>query len=203
MFGNFSGGAANDIEKGYRYCAPDGDTARYERPYRPDKLFQYPRRGLPRQVVCRHQQYIEAVAAKIDAEIQRIITEAYQRAKQLLTENIEKLKFIAEFLIKNEVMDADQFKRTMESTPTFEELEEIAAEKKRRRAEANREKARRDADSGLLAAVMLKTPGRTPRPIKRGIDNARGAAPRKTTSKILIRFYLLYSNSRKSSDLRL
>ena len=32
-------------------------------------------------------------------------------------------------------------------------------------------------NSGLLAAVMLKTPGRTPpRPIKRGIVNASGAA---------------------------
>ncbi|HHT54604.1 MAG TPA: ATP-dependent zinc metalloprotease FtsH [Clostridiales bacterium] len=167
MFGNFSGGAANDIEK-----ATDIARRMVTQLGMSDLIgpINYSNtRGevfLGRSFVDTNS-ISEAVAAKIDAEIQRIITEAYQRAKQLLTENIEKLKFIAEFLIKNEVMDADQFKRTMESTPTFEELEEIAAEKKRRRAEANREKARRDAEQRALGGGDAENSGQnTPPPDK-------------------------------------
>ncbi len=84
------------------------------------------------------QDYSDATAAAIDNEIHRIISDAYELAKKLLAEHRDKLDFIAEFLVKNELMDGDQFKAVMENdTPTIEEIEEIAAEKKRKSAEAN------------------------------------------------------------------
>ena len=47
-----------------------------------------------------------------------------------LNENMDKLVFIAEYLICHEIMDEDQFKHVMETdAPTVEELESIAAEK--------------------------------------------------------------------------
>ena len=62
----------------------------------------------------------------------------------MLTENKAKLEFVAEYLFTHEVMDGDQFKCAMEADePTVEALEEIAAEKKRKSAEAN---ARRRAE---------------------------------------------------------
>ena len=86
------------------------------------------------------QDYSDNTAAKIDTEIHDIITEAYDKAKQILTDNMEKLHFIAQFLIKNEIMDGEQFAAAMEGNPTFEELEEMTESKKRRSREENDKK---------------------------------------------------------------
>ncbi|MBQ8552155.1 MAG: ATP-dependent zinc metalloprotease FtsH [Clostridia bacterium] len=100
------------------------------------------------------KNYSDDTAALIDSEIKRIINAAYDTAMKILSENVDKLHFVAEFLMKNEVMDADQFNAAMEGNPTVEELEEMAAEKKRKsereneaRAKANEEeRARREAE---------------------------------------------------------
>ena len=89
------------------------------------------------------QDYSDETASKIDAEIHAIITEAYNRAKQILTDNIDKLHFIAEFLLKNEIMDGEQFKAAMEGTPTFEELEEMTEAKRRKSREENEERRKK------------------------------------------------------------
>ncbi len=84
------------------------------------------------------QDYSDATAAAIDNEIHRIISDAYELSKKLLSEHRDKLDFIAEFLVKNELMDGDQFKAVMENdNPTIEEIEEIVEAKKRASAEAN------------------------------------------------------------------
>ncbi len=83
------------------------------------------------------QDYSDDTAAKIDSEIHNIITEAYNNAKRILNENMDKLHFIAEFLVKNEIMDGEQFEAAMSGNPTFEDLEEMSAAKKRRSREEN------------------------------------------------------------------
>ena len=83
------------------------------------------------------QDYSDETAAKIDAEIHAIITNSYNNAKQILTDNIDKLHFIAKFLLKNEIMDGEQFTAAMEGNPTFEELEEMTEAKKRKSREEN------------------------------------------------------------------
>ena len=92
------------------------------------------------------QDYSDETAAKIDAEIHAIITESYDRAKQILNDNIDKLHFIAEFLVKNEIMDGEQFKAAMEGTPTFEELEEMTAAKQRKSREENEERRKKQEE---------------------------------------------------------
>ena len=78
------------------------------------------------------QDYSEEIAAQIDSEIHEIIATAYDKAKAILNEHIDKLHFIAEYLVKNEVMDADQFKAVMERDElTIEEIELIAENKKK------------------------------------------------------------------------
>ncbi|MGN1387724.1 MAG: ATP-dependent zinc metalloprotease FtsH [Bacillus sp. (in: firmicutes)] len=56
------------------------------------------------------QNYSDAIAYEIDLEIQRIIKECYARAKQILTENRDKLDLIATTLLDVETLDADQIK---------------------------------------------------------------------------------------------
>ena len=78
------------------------------------------------------QDYSEEIAAQIDSEIHEIIANAYDKAKEILNEHIDKLHFIAEYLVKNEIMDADQFRAVMERDElTIEEIELIAENKKK------------------------------------------------------------------------
>lgn len=57
--------------------------------------------------------YSEKVAAEIDEEVSRIIHEAYAEAERKLKEHMDQLCAVAEFLIENEKMDSEQFKRLM------------------------------------------------------------------------------------------
>src|SRR5262249_36096875 len=65
----------------------------------------------------RHQDYSEATALKIDAEIKRIVTEQYERAQRTLTDNREVLNRVAEALLEYEVLDADQLNALVEGRP--------------------------------------------------------------------------------------
>jgi cell division protease FtsH len=65
----------------------------------------------------RHQDYSEATALKIDAEIKRIVTEQYDRATKLLTEQRPVLVRIAEALLEHEVLDAPQLKQLIAGEP--------------------------------------------------------------------------------------
>lgn len=98
--------------------------------------------------------YSEKTAAEIDSEIKRIIDEAYERCEMILSEHRDKLEFVAQYLLKHETMDGDQFEAAMSGDPTFEELEEINAEKRRkseeenkRREELEEEARKRDAEA--------------------------------------------------------
>ncbi len=84
------------------------------------------------------RNYSEKIAAEIDDEIRRLIDEAYESALSMLTEHREKLEFIAEFLLRYETMDGDQFLAAMEAeSPSFEEIAAIEEEKKRKNEEAD------------------------------------------------------------------
>jgi cell division protease FtsH len=65
----------------------------------------------------RHQDYSEATALKIDAEIKRIVTEQYERAQRTLADNREILNRVAEALLEHEVLDAEQLKALVEGRP--------------------------------------------------------------------------------------
>ncbi|MBM4765295.1 ATP-dependent zinc metalloprotease FtsH [Bacillus sp. B15-48] len=56
------------------------------------------------------QNYSDAIAYDIDLEIQRIIKESYARAKQILTDNRDKLDIIAKTLLDVETLDAEQIR---------------------------------------------------------------------------------------------
>ena len=60
------------------------------------------------------QNYSDAIAYEIDLETQRIIREAYERCKQILTENREKLDLIAKTLLEEETLDREQIKSLYE-----------------------------------------------------------------------------------------
>lgn len=144
-FGDFSGGASNDIQRAtsiahsmvtqlgmsdelgpIRYGTSHGDDIFLGRDF------------------ASQPDYSDETAAKIDAEVHRIINEAFEAARKILTDHADKLKFVAEYLLEHETMDGDQFRAVMDHDATAEELEKIAEDKKNRSAEANRAQAEAD-----------------------------------------------------------
>lgn len=61
------------------------------------------------------KNYSEETAAKIDEEVTRIINDAYNRTKDILTENMDKLKLVAVTLMEREKLDKDEFVQLMEN----------------------------------------------------------------------------------------
>lgn len=57
----------------------------------------------------RTQDYSEHVAAEIDDEIKKIIDDAYERCIKLLSDNMDKLRLVAEELLDKETIDAERF----------------------------------------------------------------------------------------------
>jgi len=55
----------------------------------------------------------ESTAAKIDAEVQKIISESYQKALTLLNENKNKLHELAKYLLERETITGEEFMRIL------------------------------------------------------------------------------------------
>ena len=166
VFGDVSGGASNDIQRATKiardmvtiYGMSEAlGTIRYAGDHGDDEVF------LGRDFNTT-KGISDQTAALIDAEIKKIIDEAYANAKAILSSQREKLDFIAEFLVKNEIMDDEQFKTAMDAeAPTQEEIEAIGEEKRRRSAEENKlreaaeaEARRRDEEDARRRAEEAK-----------------------------------------------
>ena len=111
------------------------------------------------------KNYSEKIAAEIDDEVRDIIEEAYQEAKVILEAHLERLHFVAQYLLGHESMDGDQFAAAMEDGATVEQLEQIAAEKAEKsrreneeRAKAEAEKKERDGEPVDLSSSPKETP---------------------------------------------
>jgi cell division protease FtsH len=59
------------------------------------------------------KNYSEQTAILIDQEVRKIIDECYEQAKKLLTDNIDKLKKLAETLLEREVMDSREVRKLL------------------------------------------------------------------------------------------
>ncbi len=64
--------------------------------------------------VTQHKQVSDETAHTIDEEVRRIIDTNYQRAENLLQENVDKLHVMAKALVKYETIDETQIKDIME-----------------------------------------------------------------------------------------
>ena len=109
MLGDISTGASNDIQRASQiarrmvtvYGMSDKlGTVSFETGH--DEIF------IGREM-ARSKTYSEQVAAQIDAEVKRIIDAAYARCQEILQRDRAQLVTVAEFLLKNETMSAEEF----------------------------------------------------------------------------------------------
>ena len=145
IFGDISGGASNDIQRATDIAKKMVTQLGMSEILGPRSFGSDHGEVFLGRDFSSSQDYSDETAAKIDTEIHTIIQEAYEKAKQILTEKMDKLHFIAEFLLKNEIMDGEQFAAAMNGEPTFEELEEMTEAKARRSREENEERRKQEA----------------------------------------------------------
>ncbi len=88
------------------------------------------------------KNYSEKIAEQIDSEVYKFVMSGYERAIQILESNKDKLIFIAEYLVKHEIMDAEQFELCFIEGVTEEMLDEVTARKKK--AAANEDLKRKE-----------------------------------------------------------
>jgi cell division protease FtsH len=104
----------------------------------------------------RHQDYSEATALKIDAEIKRIVEDQFQRAHRLLTEKRPELVKVAMALLEHEVLDGSHLQQILRG----EEVE-IRRPKPVAAAAPPREVK---VDDGERAGGLLPPPMAAPKP---------------------------------------
>lgn len=61
------------------------------------------------------QNYSDAIAYEIDQEMQEMINDCYNRAKQLLIEKRSQLELVAETLLTKETLDAEEIRQLLEN----------------------------------------------------------------------------------------
>ncbi len=160
IFDDISGGASNDIQRATNIArtmitklgmSDDLGPIVYGSEHENDEVF------LGRSY-NQSRNYSEETAAKIDAEIKHVVSEQYQRAQDILTQNIDKLHFIAKYLAKYETLDDTQFAAIMNGPPTEEEVKKIAEDQRDRSKKENLEqhKANEEAEKKKFEEMMSR-----------------------------------------------
>ena len=125
VFGKISTGALNDMERAtkmaqslvvYYGMSPEiGNISYYDSTGQSDFNFTKP--------------FSEKTAEKIDAEVKRIVEEAYSRARTLLTEHRGQLDELAGQLFEKEVLFREDLERIYGPRPWEEEQKQIEEQK--------------------------------------------------------------------------
>jgi len=69
--------------------------------------------------------YAEETAQKIDAEIKRILTDAHNKAREVLSSNPDKLERVTRRLLEIEVMEGDELRRLLELPPAEPSVDKV------------------------------------------------------------------------------
>ncbi len=100
------------------------------------------------------RNYSEKIAALIDDETMEIIGQAYTRAEKILVGDMEKLHFIAQYLMKHEIMDAEQFELAMTDPDVTEE--KLVAMKEEKISRSKEENRRQEEENRRLSEELAK-----------------------------------------------
>ena len=115
-----------------------------------------------------HQDYSEETARRIDAEVQRIMREAHERAVKILSERSEQLKLMASVLLERETVEGDAVDALLnnEWDAYLEREGDIVAAKEARNEEAARRQKESDeelaADAEAFARAALEAESKPP-----------------------------------------
>ncbi len=116
ILGKVTTGAANDLERATEIARKMvcqwgmSDLGPLSFGERDDLIF------LGRELAA-HKNFSERTAELIDLEVKKIITRCYERAKNLIENNREKLVKIAEALLEKEILSSDEINQLIDGLP--------------------------------------------------------------------------------------
>ncbi len=110
--------------------------------------------------LAQHKDYSESTAILIDREVKRIVSECYEKARQIILDHKDPLQRIAEALLEREVLEADEIARLVRGEPLapFTSAPPSSAEPVPE-PERPAEKKRRAVKEPPISPDPLKTPG--------------------------------------------
>ncbi len=108
------------------------------------------------------KNYSEETAAAIDKEIETLITQAYERAAEILRLHIDKLHLLARYLMEYEKIDGPKFYELM-GDPDF--LEKLKKEREAEKAAKAEEKAEEKPEEVAPVPVPPAEPAPEPLPV--------------------------------------
>lgn len=114
IFGDITTGAHNDIERSTAIARAMVCEYGMSKKVGPQNLGNSREPIFMGQGMTGSQDYSEATANLIDAEVQRILTEAYDTCMDLLVEHKQQLIDMSEILIDKEVLDANEVQHILE-----------------------------------------------------------------------------------------
>ncbi len=105
--------------------------------------------------IARDRDYSEEIAKAIDHEIRRTIDQCYERAREILEENRDKLDLIAAALLEKETLDAEEITALVEGR-SLAELEAERSEKEKAAGAVTGGAVRPERRAGKTAAGKSK-----------------------------------------------
>ena len=84
--------------------------------------------------------YSEETATQIDREIRKIVDSAYEKCEKILTENRNLLEIVAQYLLKREIMDKEEFEKVMTGKITLEDVAKMEEAVTLKKASTNSKK---------------------------------------------------------------
>ncbi len=132
VFDEVSTGAANDLERVTKMAR--AMVTRYGMSEKLGPLVYGKKEELVflGREIGEQRDYSEAMAQKIDDEVQLFVITAYQRSKQVLLEHREQLNKVVEILLEREMLSHEEFKAAFEGAPLPAPRERYTTDTKRR-----------------------------------------------------------------------
>ena len=98
--------------------------------------------------VQQHKNMSDETAAKVDHEIKKIVQRGYDRARQVLTEQLHELHQLAQALLEYETLNGDEITRVMRGEKLERQSEDEAEAERKRRMKSGTVPAAGGADLG-------------------------------------------------------
>jgi cell division protease FtsH len=110
VFGDITTGAANDLEQATKLARAMVTRYGMSEKLGPMTFGEKQELVFLGKEIGEQREYSEKVAQEIDEEVRRIIREAYERAKEILTKHRDKLDRLAQALMEKETLEGDELK---------------------------------------------------------------------------------------------
>ena len=108
--------------------------------------------------ISQHRDYSEDTAIKIDQEVQKIISEQYERARVILQENAEVMVRLSETLLERETLDGVQIRRIVAGLPLDGDDKEPSSDDSGTPIKADEETSRNPFKKGIIPPITPNNP---------------------------------------------